>query len=61
MESTQENHELHLQYIENNKRNNNLHNVNRHQYMLHIYEIHKNNKNKTKIHETMEIKPSQTQ
>ena len=29
--------------------------------MLHIYEIHKNNKNKTKIHETMEIKPSQTQ
>ena len=50
-----------LSYIENTSRNNNLHNVNRHQYMLHIYEIHKNNKNKTKIHETMEIKPSQTQ
>ena len=27
---------------------------------IYIYEIHKNKKNKTKIHEAVEIKPSQT-
>ena len=29
-------------------------------HVIYIYEIHKNKKNKTKIHEAVEIKPSQT-
>ena len=29
-------------------------------HVIYIYEIHKNKKNKTKIHEAVEIKPIQT-